>query len=167
MRNTHTYSSYQRGAALFMSLIFLLIMTILGVFGMNISRMENLMAGNNQFQFQALNDSELALREIEVITLGITEDGAPGVPNFDADDQYHYAGDIDSSALDWSSVDHGTTTNGSDYVVEYEPTVWSGNSAKWNGNGLTASLFTITTQTTSSKGARRTTQVVYGTNEAP
>jgi Tfp pilus assembly protein PilX len=166
MRITHTHSGYQRGAALFMSLIFLLIMTILGVFGMNISRMENLMAGNNQFQAQALNDSELALREIEVITLGITEDGAPDVPNFDLDDQYHNAGDIDSSALDWSSVDHGTTTNGSVYVVEYEPTVWNGCSAAW-GSSCVASLFRITTQTTSSKGARRTTQVVYGTNEAP
>jgi len=167
MRSTHTYSSYQRGAALFMSLVFLLIMTILGVFGMNISRMENLMAGNNQFQAQALNDSELALREIEVITLGITDDGQPGVPNFDDDDQYHYAGDIDSSSLDWNSVDHGTTTNGSVYVVEYEPTVWSGNSAKWGGSGLTASMFTITTQTTSGKGANRTVQIIYGTNEAP
>jgi len=65
MRITHTHSGYKRGTALFMSLIFLLIMTILGVFGMNISRMENLMAGNNQFQAQALNNSELALREIE------------------------------------------------------------------------------------------------------
>lgn len=167
MRNTPTYSSYQRGAALFMSLIFLLIMTMLGVFGMNISRMENLMAGNNQFQAQALNDGELALRDIEVTTLGITEDGQPGVPNFDADDQYHYAGDIDSSALDWDSVDYATTSNGSRYVVEYEPTVWSGNSAKWAGSGLTASLFTITAQTTSSKGASRTVQIVYGTNEAP
>lgn len=150
-----------------MSLIFLLIMTMLGVFGMNISRMENLMAGNNQFQAQALNDSELALREIEVTTLGITEDGAQGVPNFDTSDQYYYADDIDSSALDWNSVDHATTSNGSRYVVEYEPITWNGNSARWNGSGLTASLFTITTQTTSSKGAQRTTQVVYGTNESP
>ena len=167
MRITHTHSGYQRGAALFMSLIFLLIMTMLGVFGMNISRMENLMAGNNQFQAQALNDSELALREIEVTTLGITEDGAQGVPNFDTSDQYYYADDIDSSALDWNSVDHATTSNGSRYVVEYEPITWNGNSARWNGSGLTASLFTITTQTTSSKGAQRTTQVVYGTNESP
>ena len=53
-------SRRQRGAALFMSLIFLLILTILGVFGMNISRMENLMAGNAQFQTSALNNAERA-----------------------------------------------------------------------------------------------------------
>ena len=67
--STSTLSNKQRGAALFMALIFLLIMTILGVFGMNLSRMENLMAGNNQFQALALNHAELmldaGLREIE------------------------------------------------------------------------------------------------------
>jgi len=44
-----------------MALIFLLIMTLLGVFGMNQSRLENLMAGNNQFQTLALNHAELML----------------------------------------------------------------------------------------------------------
>lgn len=55
----------QAGAALFMSLIFLLIMTILGVFGMNVSRMENLMAGNTQFQTTALNNAEFVLIQAE------------------------------------------------------------------------------------------------------
>ncbi len=55
----------QAGAALFMSLIFLLIMTILGVFGMNVSRMENLMAGNTQFQTTALNNAEFVLAQAE------------------------------------------------------------------------------------------------------
>lgn len=56
-----TYTCRQRGAALFMALIFLLILTILGVFGMNISRLENLMAGNTQFQTMALNNAEYIL----------------------------------------------------------------------------------------------------------
>jgi len=51
----------QQGAALFMALIFLLILTILGVFGMNTSRLENLMAGNHQFQTASLNDAELVI----------------------------------------------------------------------------------------------------------
>ena len=66
---TSPISHRQRGAALFMALIFLLIMTLLGVFGMNLSRMENMMAGNNQFQALALNHAELmldaGLREVE------------------------------------------------------------------------------------------------------
>jgi Tfp pilus assembly protein PilX len=58
---SHSYTLRQRGAALFMALIFLLILTILGVFGMNISRLENLMAGNTQFQTTALNNAEYVL----------------------------------------------------------------------------------------------------------
>lgn len=53
--------SEQKGAALFTALIFLLILTILGVFGMNVSRLENQMAGNAQFQTMALNHAEYAL----------------------------------------------------------------------------------------------------------
>jgi len=55
------YTSRQQGAALFMALIFLLILTMLGVFGMNVSRLENLMAGNAQFQTTALNNAEYVL----------------------------------------------------------------------------------------------------------
>ena len=66
----------QAGAALFMALIFLLILTILGVFGMNVSRLENLMAGNSQFQTTALNNAEYTLaRGIEDIQL--VESSAP------------------------------------------------------------------------------------------
>jgi Tfp pilus assembly protein PilX len=65
MKNRTHYSrpTYrkQAGAALFMALIFLLVLTILGVFGMNISRLENLMAGNTQFQTLALNNTEYFL----------------------------------------------------------------------------------------------------------
>lgn len=158
---------HQLGAALFMALIFLLIMTLLGVFGMNVSRMENLMAGNNQFQTQALGDSELALREVEAIAAGYTTDGVEGNPNVDLDDHYYLAGEVDSDALDWSTVNHATTSNGSTYIIESEVQPWEGNSAVWGGSGIHANLFKITTQTTSSKGAIRTTQVIYGTEERP
>jgi Tfp pilus assembly protein PilX len=62
-RSNNPHSAYrkQAGAALFMALIFLLVLTILGVFGMNISRLENLMAGNTQFQTLALNNAEYIL----------------------------------------------------------------------------------------------------------
>ena len=39
------------------------------------SRVENLVTGNKQLQVQALNDSELALREIEAIAMGYITDG--------------------------------------------------------------------------------------------
>jgi Tfp pilus assembly protein PilX len=48
-----------------MALIFLLILTMLGVFGMNVSRLENMMAGNAQFQTTALNNAEYVLVRAE------------------------------------------------------------------------------------------------------
>ena len=165
MKTRHALPKYQRGAALFMALIFLLIMTILGIFGMNISRLENMMAGNNQFQAQALSDSELALREIEETAQDETEDA--NILNFDLDDEYYRFGEVDTTALDWSTISHASTSNGSTYVVEYDNPVWVGNSEKFGGSGLNANVFKITTQTTSGKGARRTVQIVYGTDEAP
>ena len=65
IKSNTRYPASERGAALFMALIFLLVMTILGVFGMNVSRMENLMAGNNQFQTTALSNAELMISEGE------------------------------------------------------------------------------------------------------
>ena len=44
----------QHGTALFMALILLLVMTLLGINGMNIARLENRMAGNSQVQVTVL-----------------------------------------------------------------------------------------------------------------
>ena len=160
-------SKQQQGVALFMALIFLLIMTLLGVFGMNIARMENLMAGNNRFQAIALSNNELALREIEAVILNITKDGKPGIPDFNRANEYYNAGEINTATPDWGKVNHASTADGSRYVVEYEPVTRQGNSARWPGNDLTAHLFRITTRTTAARGAQRTTQVIYVTDEAP
>jgi Tfp pilus assembly protein PilX len=89
---SHTYTYRQRGVALFMALIFLLILTILGVFGMNISRLENLMAGNTQFQTTALNNAEYVLvrgeNDISAIAAG---SGNPFNPDT-AGDRYYPLG---------------------------------------------------------------------------
>lgn len=109
------YSSRQRGAALFMALIFLLILTILGVFGMNVSRLENLMAGNAQFQTTALNNAEyvLARAERDLQALVTSTDANPFLVSTTTD-QYYCANDdsceratgdgdlIDPAALIWT-----------------------------------------------------------------
>jgi type IV pilus assembly protein PilX len=109
----------QRGAALFMALIFLLILTILGVFGMNVSRLENLMAGNAQFQTTALNNAEyvLARAEQDLVAIGDALENGTGTNPFiaTADDHYYCANDdsclrtnnsdadlIDPAALNWA-----------------------------------------------------------------
>jgi len=93
--NQHSYhSNRQRGAALFMALIFLLILTMLGVFGMNVSRLENLMAGNAQFQTTALNNAEYVLTRGERDLQALADAG--GINPFlaaDTSDQYFCAND--------------------------------------------------------------------------
>jgi len=114
--NQHSHhTTRQRGAALFMALIFLLILTILGVFGMNVSRLENLMAGNAQFQTTALNNAEYVLTRGERDLQALADGG--GVNPFlaaDTTDQYFCANDdsclrtsgdgdlINPSALTWT-----------------------------------------------------------------
>lgn len=55
----------QSGIALILGLIFLLILTILGISGMRMARLELLMAGNEQFYVQALAAAEAAV-EVQI-----------------------------------------------------------------------------------------------------
>jgi Tfp pilus assembly protein PilX len=98
--NPHATSRKQAGAALFMSLIFLLVLTILGVFGMNISRLENLMAGNTQFQTLALNNTEYILVAAEDDIKNVA--GNPFDPDIATDHYYP------QSMVDFDAVTTGT-----------------------------------------------------------
>jgi hypothetical protein len=80
----------QRGAVLFTVLVFLLILTVLGVFTMNRARLENRMAANALFRTRALNDAEYVLTAAEDDLHTLT--GNPFLPDF-AGDAY-YARDV-------------------------------------------------------------------------
>jgi len=173
----------QQGAALFMALIFLLVMTILGVFGMNISRMENLMAGNNQFQTTALNNAELTVAVVEDMVSSWTLATLPNPEFCDAGDEfYDHTGVcppyLEPHDLNWSFVfaDHGDNPDipeNSRYVVEYYgKTVRSGGNLEWQaGTSCSSSdcawVFAITAQADASRGAKRTVQSVYITESSP
>jgi len=165
----------QRGAALFMALIILLVLTLLGVVGMNVSNLENLMAGNNQFQTSALNDSEYVLaRGVEDI-LGIADADQP-YPFTD----YYY--DIsDTSVQPEKYVWSGFNTQGvtlpdggtGKYVIVYaglfnadgEPMDYIGATSPLPGGSVDA--FIVSAQSESSKGAKRTVQSVVATDPLP
>ncbi|MCK5383316.1 MAG: hypothetical protein KAJ65_06095 [Gammaproteobacteria bacterium] len=159
----------QAGAALFMALIFLLILTILGVFGMNVSRLENLMAGNTQFQTTALNNAEYTLaRGIEDIQL--VESSGSSYPTTAG---YHTAGDIDPSDLVWGftkknvSLPDGST---GDYVIINAGTDNDdGEDSSYTGTilpppGSIVQVFLVTAQSESSRGAKRIVQSVVVTD---
>ena len=166
----------QRGAALFMALIILLVMTILGVFGMNISRMENMMAGNNQFQTAALSNAELILSVGEQKT----EDILGALPftdwNETGDAFYDRTGNstdvINPHALNWG-FSYQAEDSSSRYVIEYAGSeIVPGNDASVEGTstciaGSCVWVFIATGQNETSRGAKRTVQSVYVTETPP
>ena len=182
MNHKHGYitaSRRQRGAALFMSLIFLLILTILGVFGMNISRMENLMAGNAQFQTSALNNAELAISTARNDLQNALEGGLEFVDTgdflYDSSGENPGAESVDPSALDWSTFTHGTISGDSKskYIVEYAGcdvklgnTVDDCNASCFDTQSC-GYVFLITTQSETSRGAKRNVQQVFALTEGP
>jgi type IV pilus assembly protein PilX len=166
-------SSHQAGAALFMALIFLLILTVLGVFGMNISRLENMMAGNNQFQTLALGNAELTVDEAERNLEDMLKTGTKDTCYFPK------ATLVDPSPLNWpkSITDVAcsyTPPKGSDgrYIVEYVGNGIDDDCGKGLGKGESKTGcihydFLVTAQADASRGARRTVQTVYQSGTAP
>jgi Tfp pilus assembly protein PilX len=170
-----------------MALVFLLILTILGVFGMNMSRMENLMAGNNQFQTTALNNAELTISIAEQVVDDITLATLPFTDLDNSGDEFYDHSRsgltyIEPHQLNWS-FDYATTDqvpgcespneDNCRYVVEYYgKTIRSGGNLEWQTGSSCASsdcawVFVITAQNQASRGAKRTVQSVFITETAP
>ncbi len=117
----------QKGAALAVSLILLLVMTIIGIAAMDGARLEISMAGLMQQDEVALRRAErtLVVAEAAVETIVAT----PGKFEFGAtgDAFYLLVDDLDVSGVDWSSIDSAagpvSSDNGKDdddaLVVEY------------------------------------------------
>jgi Tfp pilus assembly protein PilX len=159
----------QTGAALFMALIFLLILTMLGVFGMNVSRLENLMAGNTQFQTTALNNAEYTLaRGVEDI-LKIEADGLA----YPATAGYHTVGDVEPSDMVWGFTKKSVSLpdgGSGDYIILNAGTDNDdGEDSSYTGvitpaPGAIVQVFLVTAQSESSRGAKRIVQSVVVTD---
>ena len=173
---------HQQGAALFMALIMLLVLTILGVFGMNMSRLENLMAGNAQFQTTALNNAEYVLsRGVEDIQ-GIAKagkafpSGGTGLPYHDISETA-----VQPEKLIWSgfesklvSLPDTNTVSGPDgtgkyVIVNAGIDNGEGEDASFGGvtnplPGASVQVFLVTAQSESSRGAKRNVQSVVVTD---
>ncbi len=73
---TASFPRPQRGAALFVALILLLVITILAVSTMGTARLELRMAGNSQFSLQAFQAAQSAI-EVRIATTEFTTGTAP------------------------------------------------------------------------------------------
>ncbi|HSH29209.1 MAG TPA: PilX N-terminal domain-containing pilus assembly protein [Thiohalobacter sp.] len=71
----HTPMQRQRGAALIVSLLLLLIMTLLGVSAMQTTTLQERMAGNTRDRAVALQAAEYALRDAETVIDGLSDTG--------------------------------------------------------------------------------------------
>ena len=84
--------SGENGTALAMAMLFLVVLTVLGVAAMNTARQEMLIAGNVRLQNTALGNTEYVLAAGEQDVLQLT--GNPFSPDI-AGDHYYPAGSID------------------------------------------------------------------------
>ena len=181
----------QGGAALFMALIFLLILTILGVFGMNMSRLQNLMAGNAQFQTTALNNAEYVLVRGENDIQNLVDAGTGNPFLTTIEDRYWDAGTINPTALVWpfanmkisipdvngdkSDTDgDGVFDDGTGfYVIEdagLDNSKGECSTYECKIDPLPSAIvqvFLVTAQSSSSKGAKRIVQSVVVTEPLP
>jgi len=74
------------GAALITSMLFLIVMTLLGLAGMNNARLETLLAGNNRFQTRAFSNVEYILAVAEQDAFNLS--GNPFSPDRAGDHYY-------------------------------------------------------------------------------
>ena len=83
--DVHTPPSRTRGAALFISLVFLIILTLIGISAANVGILQERMAGNLRESNEAFQAAEATLREIEqelVAIVGGSGGSLGAIPNW-------------------------------------------------------------------------------------
>jgi type IV pilus assembly protein PilX len=79
LSNTHyKFARTEQGAALIVGLLLLLVLTILGISGMNTASLEFIMAGNEQFKNNAFQAAETGIQSVAVASNNfVASDTAP------------------------------------------------------------------------------------------
>lgn len=165
----------QHGAALIMSLVILVILTLLGIASMNTANLQILMTGNAQYQTVALSRAEQVIREAEDVVDAIVAGGAPPAKT----DGYHNitAGndpEVDLTGYAWPDNQTGDSTlvANSKYIIEYSggkslpPTTFKFINGKPIA-GDNVYVFRITARTLATRGAVRLVQSIYVTIDSP
>ncbi|MFV8836661.1 PilX N-terminal domain-containing pilus assembly protein [Aquisalimonas sp.] len=121
----------QRGAALIVSLILLVVMTLIGVFAMRGTTLEERMAGNMRDRSLAFEAGESGLRDAErwldSLDGPIQFDGPHSTPftfHYSDDDRPTHPSDVDGSDLaSWTAADHSPdgVSREPEFVVEQRP----------------------------------------------
>lgn len=164
----------ERGAALIVSLILLLIMTIIGISAMNGARLEVAMAGMMQREEVALRGAERALKTAEKYTENLSAAFDNTVPG------HYMPNTVDVSVTDWSaqgierlvkpedaedSSELSELSKRDAFVVEYDGEVTLPGSALNDGGdtipGDKVTVYRITTRSDTDGKAVRIIESIY------
>ncbi len=163
--------SKQKGMALLVSLIMLVLMSIIIVHGARSSTLELLLGNNAQHTAQALMRAEDSVTAAESL-VELNYFGGPSV-DFSANqaDGMYIVGEIGVTTVDWTAYAAervGVGDNYREYIVEYMgPAMTSGGSLSV-GAGPASNiryLFRISGRGESSRGGARVVQTIYATAE--
>ena len=165
------FRSKQRGVALFVSLIMLLLMSIIVVQAARSSSLEILLGINSEHAAQALMLAEDSALTAE-ITIELNYPGAPAVDfNEKNDEGFYVAGDLEMDTMDWTSLQAMRIGSGADhreYIVEYlGPAIAQGGSLSV-GAGVASDkrfLYRVSGRGQFSRGTARVIQTIFATAE--
>ena len=176
-RNAKSFSQRQKGTVLVVSLVFLTIMTLLAISGMNMSNLQFLMAGNSQHQAIALAKAETTLLTAAGYAAANISSAVSMSPT-NAGNGYYIANSsgvtgaediINNPSTFWgSSANYKTGSDSSEkYVIEFianrKPVGYVG----MDPNIPRRNIYRITARGTSVRGAARTLQSIVVTEQKP
>jgi Tfp pilus assembly protein PilX len=163
--------SKQKGMAMFVSLIMLLLMTLIIIHGARSSTLEIFMANNVQSVAQALMRAEDSTLGGETF-VAINYAGAPTVDfSANGDDGFYTDIEIDVNRLDWTEYQTeraGAGENLREYIVEYVGPVTALRGTLSVGAGAASDkrfLYRISGRGESTRGSTRVIQTIYATAE--
>jgi len=170
MRQT-TNLSKQKGMAMFVSLIMLLLMTLIIIHGARSSTLEIFMANNVQSVAQALMRAEDSALSGETF-VEINYAGAPTVDfSEDETDGFYSDLEIDVDSLKWDAYmteNFGSGHERREYIVEYVGPVTALRGSLSVGAGAASDkryLYRISGRGESARGSTRVVQTIYATAE--
>ena len=164
--NKYSYQK-QRGATLIISMIFLLILSIIGLAGMDVTGLEERMAGNMRDRNIAFQAAEAALRDgenyLESIVVLPTFDGTNGLYSLPADGTKNWE-EVDWSdsteVRDYSGSGFNELADNSSYIIEDLAAAAASDSLEVGVPADTTRFYRVTSR---AEGLTDTTEVIIQT----
>lgn len=182
LHTAHGAKQTQRGAALIVSLILLLVMTLLGLAAMNSSILQGFMSASQQEQTQRLAraedfllEGEFEVEQLVVVGVGVGDTLCGGVPCCPEDTCYRNLEANPTEAFDVNSLATafpGGNTAGGGYLIEYMGQFLVPGESVAEGGGFEDSvihIFRVSARSVpgNERGGLRIVQSLYVTLDGP